>query len=187
MPLMEQELPILHLTSTPVVSCSIFSFLLSVLQINVCSFCPFSLGHFIVCPSSIYVFWSSGYPLWYLQIFLTRLSRVQLFMLYIKVKMIILFEFVRRIDICRVGRIGICRQDWHLSGGLTLLGGLAFVWRIDICQEDRHLSEGLPFVGRIAICWGGLAFVGRVAFVERIGICRENWHLSGGLAFVRED
>ena len=111
MPLMEQELPILHLTSAPVVSCSIFIFLRSVLQINVCSFCPFSLGHFIGCSSSIYVFWSSGYPLWYLQIFLTRLSRVQLFMLYIKVKMIILFEFVGRIDICWVERIGICRED----------------------------------------------------------------------------
>jgi hypothetical protein len=67
-------------------------------------------------------FTSSGYPLWYLQTFLIRLSRVQLFMLYIKVKMIIVFEFV--------GRIDMCRKDWHLSGELAIVG------RIDICRED---------------------------------------------------
>ena len=44
MPLMELELPILHLTSAPVVSCSIFSFLRSVLQMVVCPFVLFLLA-----------------------------------------------------------------------------------------------------------------------------------------------
>ena len=38
-------------------SCSIFSFLCSVLKIIVHSICPFSFGHCIFCPSLIYGFW----------------------------------------------------------------------------------------------------------------------------------
>ena len=36
------------------------------------SFCPFSFGHCVVCPSSIYGFWL---PLWYLQTLLVVLIR----------------------------------------------------------------------------------------------------------------
>jgi hypothetical protein len=54
-------------TSPPVLSevRVIRSLVLCVCFVNRClSFCPFSFGHCIVCPSSIYRFWL---PLWYLQ------------------------------------------------------------------------------------------------------------------------
>ena len=45
------------------------SLVLRVCSVNRClSFCTFSFGHFIVCPSSIYGFWL---PLWYLQTLLS--------------------------------------------------------------------------------------------------------------------
>jgi len=67
--LVEQELPTLpeQLSSPPVFSGVRVtrSLVLSVCFIDRClSFCTFSFGHCVVCPSSIYVFWL---PLWYLQ------------------------------------------------------------------------------------------------------------------------
>ena len=55
--------------------CSIFSFLCSVLQINVCPFC-----HCIVCPSPIYDF---SLPLWYLQTFLILILHVFLYLNFV--------------------------------------------------------------------------------------------------------
>jgi hypothetical protein len=68
-PLVEQELPTLpeHLSSSPVLSGVRVtrSLVLCVCFLNNCmSFCPFSFGHRVVCPFSIYGFWLS---LWYLQ------------------------------------------------------------------------------------------------------------------------
>ena len=36
------------------------------------SFCPFSFGHYVVCPSSIYGFWI---PIWFLQILLNLIMK----------------------------------------------------------------------------------------------------------------
>jgi hypothetical protein len=68
-PLVEQALPILqeHL-SWPLVFSGVRvtrSLVLCVYFVDRClSFCPFSFGHCVVCPSLIYGFWL---PLWYLQ------------------------------------------------------------------------------------------------------------------------
>ena len=43
------------------------------LYIILCPFCPLSLGHCTVCPSSIYGYWL---PLWYLQVFLVYIDRI---------------------------------------------------------------------------------------------------------------
>ena len=91
-----------------------------------------------------------------------------------------------------VGGIGICRENWYLSGGenwhlsgeLVFVGRIAFVGRIGICRKDWHLSGGLEFFGRISICRKYWHLSGELAFVGSIDICREDWHLSGGLAFV---
>ena len=68
-PLVEQALPILqeHMSWT-LVFCGVRvtrSLVLCVCFVDRClSFCPFSFGHCVVCPSLIYGFWL---PLWYLQ------------------------------------------------------------------------------------------------------------------------
>jgi len=68
-PPLEQELLTLlgHLSSPPVFSGARFtrSLVECVCFVDRClSFCLISLGHCVVCPSSIYAFWL---PLWYLQ------------------------------------------------------------------------------------------------------------------------
>ena len=70
-PLAEQELPTLpeHLSSPPVFSGVRVtrSLVLYVCFVDHClSFCPFSFGHCVVCPSLIYGFWLS---IWYLKLF----------------------------------------------------------------------------------------------------------------------
>jgi hypothetical protein len=73
-PLVEQELPTLleHLSSPPVFSGVrvTWSLLLFVCFVDrFLSFCTFSFGHCVVCPSSIYGFWLL---LWYLQTLLIK-------------------------------------------------------------------------------------------------------------------
>ena len=72
--LVEQELLTLpeHLSSPPVFSGVRFtrSLVLCVCFVDRClSFCPFTFGHCVVCPSLIYGFWL---PLWYLQALLVK-------------------------------------------------------------------------------------------------------------------
>jgi hypothetical protein len=74
--LVEQELPTLpvHLSSPPVFSGVRVtrSLVLYVCFVDSClSFCTFSLGHCVVCSSSIYGFWL---PLWYLQTLLELIN-----------------------------------------------------------------------------------------------------------------
>ena len=70
-----------------------------------------------------------------------------------------------------VGRIGIwredsiCREDWHLSGGLEFFG------RISICRKNRYLSGGLAFIGSIDTCREYRDLSGVLTFVGRISIC----------------
>jgi hypothetical protein len=71
--LLDQELITLpeHLSSAPVYS-GVRSFVLYVCFVDFClSFCIFSFGHCVVCPSSIYGFWL---PLWYLQTLILQLT-----------------------------------------------------------------------------------------------------------------
>ena len=78
MPLVEQELLTLpqHLSSPPIFSgvrVTRFLSLYVCLSIVVCPFVFFSLGHCVVCSSSIYGFWL---PLWYLQTLLPNKNKI---------------------------------------------------------------------------------------------------------------